>query len=79
MDIKIPGASCATCLRLEMVVMQALTDFPVRASRMGKITTPRESERAMTIDSPGLVGGKELPKKAQIKEWIGEVSALPVL
>ncbi len=85
MDIQILGPSCANCLKLEMLVMQALTELGMRDARVEKITTPREMERLMTGDPPGLVlngqlvwsGGKELPTKTQIAEWIREAAALP--
>ena len=83
MHVQILGPSCANCLRLEMLVMQALTEQGITDARMEKVTTPREMERLMTGEPPGLVingqlvwsGGKELPTKAQIAEWVGEVTA----
>ncbi len=85
MDIKILGPSCANCLRLEMLVMQTLTELGLREARVEKITTPRELERALTGDPPGLLingqlvwsGGKELPTKPEIAEWIREVLNIP--
>ena len=82
MEIKILGPSCANCLKLEVLVMQALTELGVRDARFEKITTPREMERLMTGDPPGLVinsqlvwsGGKELPTKAEITEWVREAA-----
>ncbi len=82
MNIKILGPSCANCLKLEMLVMQALTELGVRDVRVEKITTPREMERLMTGEPPGLVineqlvwsGGKELPTKGQIAEWVREAA-----
>ena len=81
MEIQILGPSCANCLKLEMLVMQTLIELGMREARVAKITTPRELERAMTGDPPGLMidgqlvwsGGKALPKKAEIAEWIREV------
>ncbi len=86
MHIQILGPSCANCLKLEMLVMQALTDLGIRDARVEKITTPREMDRLMAGDPPGLVineqlvwsGGKELPTKAQIAEWIREVAPTAV-
>jgi hypothetical protein len=80
MDIKILGPSCAKCLKLEMLVMQTLTELGFRIARVERISMPREMERLMTGDPPGLVigeqlvwsGGKKLPTKAQIAEWIRE-------
>ncbi len=85
MHIQILGPSCANCLKFEMLVMQALTELGIRDARVEKITTPREMDRLMTGDPPGFVingqlvwsGGKELPTKTQIAEWIREVTALP--
>ena len=82
MEIQVLGPSCANCLKLEMLVMQALSKLGLRDARVEKITTPREMERLMTGDPPGLVingqliwsGGKELPTKAQIAEWVREAS-----
>ena len=81
MQVQILGPSCANCLKLEMVVMQALAELGLRDARVEKITTPREMERLMSGDPPGLVingqlvwsGGKELPTKAQIAEWVRQV------
>ncbi len=82
MEIQILGPSCANCLKLEMLVMEVLTELGLREARVEKITTPRELERALTGDPPGLAingqlvwsGGKELPPKSQIAEWIREVA-----
>ncbi len=82
MEIKILGPSCANCLKLEMLAMQALTELGIRDAHVEKITTPREMERLMTGDPPGLVinnqlvwsGGKELPTKAEITEWVREAA-----
>lgn len=86
MDIQILGPSCANCLRLEMLVMQTLTEIGVRDARVEKITTPREMERLMSGEPPGLVidgqlvwsGGKELPTKTQIANWMGQVAPTTV-
>ncbi len=86
MNIKILGPSCGNCLKLEMLVMQTLTELGIRDARVEKITTPREMDRLMAGDPPGLVineqlvwsGGKELPTKAQIAEWIREVAPTAV-
>jgi hypothetical protein len=85
MEIQILGPSCAKCLKLEVLVMQTLTELGLREARVVKVTTPRELERAMIGDPPGLLingqlvwsGGKELPTKAQITEWIREVTTTP--
>jgi hypothetical protein len=84
MHVQILGPGCANCLKLEMAVMQALTDLGVREARVEKISTPREMERLMTGDPPGLVingqlvwsGGKELPSKAQIGEWVHQATTV---
>ena len=80
MEIQILGPSCANCLRLEVLVMQTLTELGIRDAHVEKITTPREIEKQMTGDPPGLMingqlvwaGGQTLPTKAQIGEWIRE-------
>ncbi|MBI5649802.1 MAG: thioredoxin family protein [Chloroflexi bacterium] len=69
MHVQVLGPSCANCLKLEMLVMQTLTELDIRDARVEKITTPREMERLMAGDPPGLVingqlvrsGGKTLP------------------
>ena len=84
MHVQVLGPSCANCLKLEMLVMQTLTELGIRDARVEKIATPREMERLMTGDPPGLVidgqlvwsGGKELPTKEQIAEWMRQVSAI---
>ncbi len=86
MEIQILGPGCANCLKLEMLAMEVLTELGLREARVTEITTPHEMERAMTGEPPGLIingqlvwsGGKELPTKAQIAEWIREVVAMPV-
>ena len=85
MEIQILGPSCANCLKLEMLVMQTLTELGIREAQVEKITTPREIENLMSGEPPGLVvndqlvwsGGKELPTKAQIAEWIREATTTP--
>ena len=82
MEIQVLGPSCANCLKLEMLVMEALSELGWRDAQVEKVTTPREMERLMTGDPPGLVingqlvwsGGKELPTKVQIAEWVREAS-----
>ena len=85
MEIQILGPGCANCLKLEMLVMQTLTELGIREAQVEKITTPREIEHLMSGEPPGLVvndqlvwsGGKELPTKAQIAEWIREATTTP--
>ena len=82
MYVQILGPSCANCLKLEMLVLQTLTDLGLREARVEKITTPREMERLMSGEPPGLVidgqlvwsGGKELPTKEQISEWVRQAA-----
>ncbi len=82
MHVQILGPSCANCLKLEMLVLQTLTDLGIREARVEKVTTPREMERLMSGDPPGLVingqlvwsGGKELPTKERISWWIGQAA-----
>lgn len=85
MEIKVLGPSCANCLKLEMRVMQTLTELGIHDARVEKITTPREMEPLMAGEPPGLVingqlvwsGGTELPTMAQIAEWIREAATMP--
>jgi Thioredoxin domain len=87
MDIKVLGPSCANCLRLEMLVMETLEGSGILDATVEKVALDREMERYLTGDPPGLVineqlvwsGGKDLPTKAQIEEWIRETSAAPVV
>ena len=48
MEIQILGPSCANCLKLEMLVMQTLTELGIREAQVEKITTPREIEHLMS-------------------------------
>ncbi len=85
MHIQILGPSCANCLKLEVLVMETLTELGMRDAQIEKITAIRDMEHLMTGDPPGLVingqliwsGGKMLPTKTQIAEWIREVATLP--
>ena len=85
MEIQVLGPSCANCLKLEMLVMDALTQLGIRDAHVEKITTPREMEHLMSGEPPGLAingqlawsGGKELPTTAQIAEWLREATATP--
>jgi hypothetical protein len=82
MDIKILGPSCANCLKLEVLVIQTLGELGIHEATVEKVTVYREMEHYLTGAPPGLVineqlvwsGGKELPTKAQIAEWIHEVT-----
>jgi hypothetical protein len=84
MQVQILGPSCANCLKLEMLVLQTLTDLGIRDARVEKVTTPREMERLMSGEPPGLVingqlvwsGGKELPTKEQIGQWVHQATPL---
>ncbi len=82
MQLQILGPSCANCLKLELLVLETLAELGIRDVRVEKVTTPREMERLMSSEPPGLVidgqlvwsGGKELPTKAQIANWMGQVA-----
>ncbi len=86
MQIQILGPSCANCLKLELLVLETLAELGIRDVRVEKVTTPREMERLMSSEPPGLVidgqlvwsGGKELPTKAQIANWMGQVAPTSV-
>jgi hypothetical protein len=82
MNVKILGPGCANCLKLELLVMQTLETLGVGDATVDKIAAEREMERYLTGEPPGLVinehlvwsGGKELLTKAQVREWIREVT-----
>lgn len=82
MEIQVLGPSCTNCLKLEMLVMETLTEPGLREARVEKITAQHDMERLMMGDPPGLMingqlvwsGGKALPTKAQIAEWIRQVA-----
>jgi hypothetical protein len=82
LHIKILGPSCANCLKLEVLAMETLKEIEVRDATIEKVTAQHDMERLMTGEPPGLVingqlvwsGGKELPTKAQIAEWIRQVA-----
>ncbi len=84
MHFKILGPSCANCLKLEVLVMETLKEVGVRDATVEKIAVPREMERYLTGDPPGLVineqlvwsGGKQLPTKMQVAEWVRQVTAI---
>ncbi|MBI5877707.1 MAG: thioredoxin family protein [Chloroflexi bacterium] len=84
MNVKILGPSCANCLKLELLVMQVLAEMGIRDAIVEKVAAERQMERYLTGEPPGLVineqlvwsGGTELPTKAQVREWIREVTAV---
>ncbi len=86
MHVQILGPGCANCLKLEVVVMQVLTELGFHDVQVEKVSTLREMERLMSGDPPGLVidgqlvwsGGKELPTKVQIANWIGQAAPTSV-
>jgi hypothetical protein len=65
-----------------MLVMETLTGLGIRHARVEKVTAQHDMERPMTGDPPGLVisgqwvwsGGKVLPTKTKIAEWIRQVA-----
>ena len=85
MQIKILGPGCANCLKLEVLVMQVLEQSGIRTATVQKVALDREIDHYLTGDPPGLVideqlvwsGGKQLPSREQIEEWIREVSLSP--
>lgn len=86
MHVQILGPGCANCLKLEVEVMQVLTELGLRQVSIEQVSTPREMERLMTSDPPGLAidgqlvwsGGKELPTQLQIANWIGQAAPASV-
>jgi hypothetical protein len=80
MQVQILGPSCCDCLKLEVMVLQSLTDLGIRDARVERVTAPREVERLMWGEPPGLLingqlvwaGGPQLPTKAQIGQLVLE-------
>ncbi|MGE5140370.1 MAG: thioredoxin family protein [Rudaea sp.] len=83
--MKILGPSCANCLKLEMLVMQVLEQLGIQMATVQKVASDREIEDYLTGDPPGLVidkqlvwsGGKELPTRGQVQEWISSFVRVP--
>ncbi|MBI5879709.1 MAG: thioredoxin family protein [Chloroflexi bacterium] len=83
MNVKILGPSCANCLKLELLVMRVLEEMGIRDVIVEKVAVDRQMEHYLIGEPPGLVvneqlvwsGGTELPTKAQVREWIREVTA----
>ena len=80
MKIEILGPSCATCLRLEVKVMQALAELGWQDATLAKVTATRDIERYLVGEPPGLVvdgqviwaGGARLPSMEEIIDWLEE-------
>jgi hypothetical protein len=70
-------------LKLEVHVTQTLADVGILDATVEKVAVDREIEHYLTGEPPLFVideqlvwsGGKELPTKAQIAEWVREVQA----
>ncbi len=86
MKVKILGPSCANCLKLELLIMQVLEELGIRDASVEKVAAEREFERYLTGEPPALVineqlvwsGGKDLPTKVQVRDWIRQVLSAPV-
>ena len=79
MNVQIIGPSCANCLKLEVLVMQSLTDLGIRDARIERVSAPRDMDRLMWGELPGLLingqlvwAGGNLPTKAQIGQLVSE-------
>ena len=77
MEITILGPECARCLRLEIMVLQALVQLKTKA-RVEKVTDERVINRRLAgMAPPGLMingqlfwAGGEVPAKEEIVEWM---------
>jgi hypothetical protein len=75
MDIKILGAGCHDCLRLELLVGQVLAELGMEAS-VGRVEDPRQIDRYALVGPPGLVinghlvAEGRLPTKEEMRRWI---------
>jgi small redox-active disulfide protein 2 len=74
-EIKVLGAGCHDCLRLELLVGQVLEELGVQAD-LNRVDDPREIERYVLVRPPGLVIDGVLavegrvPGKEEIRAWI---------
>jgi hypothetical protein len=75
MDIKILGAGCHDCLRLELLVGQVLAELGIEAS-VQRIEDARQIDRYALAGPPGLVINGELvsegqlPTREEVSSWI---------
>jgi small redox-active disulfide protein 2 len=75
MDIKVLGAGCDQCNKLEQMVMETLTELNARAS-LEHVTDMREIARYGVMGVPALlingrvVSAGSVPPKNRLKSWI---------
>ncbi|MGA9350469.1 MAG: thioredoxin family protein [Anaerolineae bacterium] len=75
MDIKILGAGCHDCLRLELLVGRVLAALSIEAS-VQRIEDARQIDRYALAGPPGLiingqlVAERRLPSKEELRRWI---------
>ena len=78
MDIKILGPACINCLKLELLVAQALKETERKATIV-KVVEDKEISRFREVPPILLVGGKivhaglPLPSLDEIKRFISEL------
>ena len=75
MDIKILGPACINCLRLELLVAQALTEMGLEAE-IGKIVEDKEISKyrgdppILLVEGRMVYAGLPLPSLDEIKGFI---------
>ncbi len=77
LDVKVLGTGCAGCLKLEMMVIEALEALGVREAHIELVSAQRMMEYGLLGDrAPGLlINGKlawagSVPTKEQVTEWL---------
>lgn len=80
LQIQVLGPSCGKCIRLESMVTDVLTELGITDAQLDKIADPRIIEQYLIEDPPGLLindtlywAGGDLPERAQLRTWIGEL------
>ena len=75
MDIKVLGDGCHDCLRLELLVGQALAELGMKA-QVSRVDDPRQIDCYVLAGPPGLVINgqlvveRRLPTKEELRRWI---------
>ena len=77
LDVKVLGTGCAGCLKLEMMVIEALEALGGREAHIELVSAQRMMEYGLLGDrAPGLlINGKlawagSVPTKEQVAEWL---------
>jgi hypothetical protein len=77
LDIKVLGTGCAGCLKLEMMVIEALEALGAREAHIELVSDQRMMDYGLLGDrAPGLlINGKlawagSLPTQEQVTEWL---------